>query len=647
MINILLIDNEPSLLHLCKTYLERSCDLRVDFALSVRDADDKLAERNFDVIVSEHQLPWRTGLEFLKRLRLKDDPIPFILFTDYGSEDIVIEALNAGADYYVRKGGDPKSKFAELEHMIRDAVHKRWHDEAQRLRNAAFDASAVVYVITDADFMVTETNESFVRAWKLGKRSEVIGTSFQRYLLSGDVVGVISTSIGFQGKWEGELTAKREDGTNFLAYCQVSPLHNAAGDIDGYFLTILDNPKSRTVEDPDKESELRYRLLAESVSDWLSIQDTNGAILYSTPASLEISGYDASELRGRSMSDYIDPDIVERFSTDLQMLMDTEENLRLESRFLHKDGHYVPIEMHIRKVSENDGVSKLVLMRISQAPTQTVVPIETSKQVDVTPPLVPESSKQLEAIPVVVPITVDGQMGKDDLKVPTPGTIIRSDDIERLELLRQMISFESDATEDIATKGRFQDMDDIIVTILAHSKFAEEYDQIGGEPEWQSVHETFQRASASSALDRVYVLNLTSRLEVQADPLLEKAFRNLLDFTLKNDGGAHKIWMTYEVEKEGVRIIYEDNGAGIAPGLKQSLFREGEDRYHGLCVAEHILGSTSMSIKEAGDPNKGLRFEILVPLDRYRLGDGGSLEKSIPGRIRASHSDERSLAESN
>lgn len=658
MINILLIDNEPSLLHLCKTYLERSCDLKVDFATSVRDADDMLAEKGFDVIVSEHQLPWRTGLEFLKRLRLKDDPIPFILFTDYGSEDIVIEALNAGADYYVRKGGDPKSKFAELEHMIRDAVHKRWHDEAQRLRNAAFDASAVVYVITDAGFKITETNESFIRAWNLGKRSEVLGTSFQIYLLSADVVDVISTSVGFQGKWEGELTAKREDGSTFLAYCQVSPLHNSAGDIDGYFLTVLDNPKRRTVEGPAKDEEIRYRLLAESASEWLFIQGADGAILYSTPASLEIAGYEASSLKGRSISDLIDPDHIDRFSADLQMNKDTGETLRLECRIQHKDGHFVPIEVHVRTVSETDGGSKLVLMRISEAPQPAVMPPVEVVQPTLVPTLeneptdVSETPSLPELIPVIVPIAVEGRAESDDpidaipIAIQTEKTVIRNDDIERLELLRQMLSFESDSTGDAASKGRFQDMDDILVTILAHARYAEEYGEIGGDPEWLSVHDTFQRAATDGALDRVYVLNLTGRLEVQADPLLEKAFRNLLDFTMKNDGSVHKIWMTYEVEKEGVRIIYEDNGTGIASGLKASLFVEGEDRYHGLCVAEQILGSTNIGIKEIGDPNKGLRFEIFVPMDRYRLGDGNSGERCVAGQIRSKQGDGRPMAES-
>jgi DNA-binding NarL/FixJ family response regulator len=48
--------------------------------------------------------------------------VPFIIFTGKGREEVVIEALNSGADFYIQKGGDPKAQFAELAHKIRQAV---------------------------------------------------------------------------------------------------------------------------------------------------------------------------------------------------------------------------------------------------------------------------------------------------------------------------------------------------------------------------------------------------------------------------------------------------------------------------------------------------------------------------------------------
>ena len=40
------------------------------------------------------------GIDLLESVRLSGDPIPFILFTGRGREEVVIEALNSGADFY-------------------------------------------------------------------------------------------------------------------------------------------------------------------------------------------------------------------------------------------------------------------------------------------------------------------------------------------------------------------------------------------------------------------------------------------------------------------------------------------------------------------------------------------------------------------
>ena len=637
MINILLIDNDPSLLHLCKTYLERSCDLRVDFALSVRDADDKLAEKVFDAIVCEHQLPWRTGLEFLKRLRLKNDPIPFVLFTDYGSEDIIIEALNAGADYYVRKGGDPKSKFAELEHMVRDAVHRRWYDEAQRLRNAAFDASAVAYVITDPEFLITEANEAFAKAWNLPKRNEALGANLKDYLLSGEVVSVIKTSVEFIGKWEGELTAKRKDESTFITYCQASPLHDPSGDITGYFLTILANPKKIGSENVPTLGDAKFRALADTSSEWLSIIDQNGEVVHSTPSSFEISGYRPSELQGRKFSEFVDETHLEQWSTEMKTASERVEMHRFETSIRHHEGASIPAIVELSRFQEDEGGITLVIAKV-----QRHSPIEVASVVDtvVIDPSEIEPTPQVESIPapviMAVPIPIRSQTVRETEPVIVPsnahqGTIIsRKDDLERLELLQDMLQVES-LSADETSRMRFEEMEGLLAAVIAHAKFAEEYEAIGSEPVWQSVFQSFQRAVSDSSLERAYVMNLTNKLDVQADPLLDKAFRNLLDFTIKNDGDAHKIWMTYEVEQEGVRIIYEDNGTGIAPELKASLFREGQDKFHGLCIAQHILRTTGIEIIESGDPSKGIRFEMFVPIDRYRIEDTTAPGEKVRG----------------
>ncbi|MFH0968131.1 MAG: PAS domain S-box protein, partial [Methanobacteriota archaeon] len=126
MIKILYLDDELSLLEITKIYLERNnSDFKIDTTLSFKEAYLKIASSVYDVVISDYEMPEMSGIDFLKYVRTHYNDLPFILFTGKGREDIVIEALNNGADFYLQKGGEPRSLFAELEHKVRLAVSKR------------------------------------------------------------------------------------------------------------------------------------------------------------------------------------------------------------------------------------------------------------------------------------------------------------------------------------------------------------------------------------------------------------------------------------------------------------------------------------------------------------------------------------------
>jgi len=135
MIRILYVDDEEVLLDICKSFLEQSCDLTVDIFKSVAEAEERLSSTHYDAIISDYQMAEISGIDFLKRLRSQGNRIPFILFTGKGREEVVIDALNNGADFYLQKGGEPVSQFRELEHKVREAVQRREVEEAVKRSN--------------------------------------------------------------------------------------------------------------------------------------------------------------------------------------------------------------------------------------------------------------------------------------------------------------------------------------------------------------------------------------------------------------------------------------------------------------------------------------------------------------------------------
>jgi PAS domain S-box-containing protein len=133
MIRILHVDDESSFLALTKAFLERENeDFCVDIASSAEEGLELLKSGNYDVVLSDYQMPMMDGIKFLQTLRKRENTIPFIIFTGRGREEVAIEALNKGANRYLQKGLDVESMFGTLAYEIEDAVTKNRAGEALR-----------------------------------------------------------------------------------------------------------------------------------------------------------------------------------------------------------------------------------------------------------------------------------------------------------------------------------------------------------------------------------------------------------------------------------------------------------------------------------------------------------------------------------
>ncbi|MDD1715433.1 MAG: response regulator, partial [Methanolinea sp.] len=141
MIDALYVDDELTLLDLCKIFLERDPEIRVHTAPGVDEAFRILEREPIDVVISDYQMPDKDGIEFLKEFRASRDNRPFILFTGRGREEVVIDAINSGVDFYLQKGGDPRAQFAELSHKIRQAISRKRAEESLQRKHDELGAA--------------------------------------------------------------------------------------------------------------------------------------------------------------------------------------------------------------------------------------------------------------------------------------------------------------------------------------------------------------------------------------------------------------------------------------------------------------------------------------------------------------------------
>ncbi|NMB79460.1 MAG: PAS domain S-box protein [Methanomicrobiales archaeon] len=340
MYTVLYVDDEPGLLELGKMFLESTGQFKVEIISSVTEGFPLLTTKQFDVIISDYQMPVTDGIEFLRMVRASGNDIPFILFTGRGREEVVIAALNNGADYYLQKGGDPTAQFAELSHKIRLAVEQR--HTLQALRESERKYRRILENMQDAYFrvnpegMVTMVNPSAARMFGYDSVQEMIGIP-ATVLYVGGAKGREETIRKMREA--GGLTditheAPRKDGSLFPISFNIQYIYDDAGRIIGTEAIARDITERKKAEQDLKrineelnasymqlaatEEELRLQLLeiteaqqklrrseekfrsfTENIPDVTTITDEKGNFSYVSPSLLRLTGHNEEEIIGR------------------------------------------------------------------------------------------------------------------------------------------------------------------------------------------------------------------------------------------------------------------------------------------------------------------------------------------------------------
>ena len=100
---ILVVDDSPTDRLFIGHFLRRHPKFTITFANDGIAAIESVKSQRPALIVSDLRMPSMNGLEFVKELKALDLNIPVILMTSFGSEQIAVDALTAGAASYVAK----------------------------------------------------------------------------------------------------------------------------------------------------------------------------------------------------------------------------------------------------------------------------------------------------------------------------------------------------------------------------------------------------------------------------------------------------------------------------------------------------------------------------------------------------------------
>jgi PAS domain S-box-containing protein len=738
-IEVLYVDDEPALLELTTIFLGRDGDLAIDTALSAKLALEKLRLHSYDVIVADYLMPEMDGIEFLKGLRAEGCTIPFIIFTGKGREDVAIEALNSGADFYLQKGGDPRSQFAELANMIRQAAHKRRAEEAlrgseQKYRSVVEDQTELICrFLPDGTHIFV--NDAYCRYFGRG-RGEFIGHQFTPRIPPDDakrmkahlasltldhpVASIRHQIIMPAGeiRWqswsdraifdaEGRIrefqsvgrditdvveaeNALREGEQELHAIIQGSPIpqfvidrdhrvvhwnraleqHTGipAGEVIGTtghwkafygrerpcLCDLLVDGKEDEVPRWYKGKYARSRHIEEAyeVKDffpnlggrgkWLfftavPIRDSSGAIIGALETLEDITDRMAAEENLRERACEVEeahaqleaifqafPDVYLRFDCDGTILdlrtrdpsppfLGYDRLLTRRVRDLLAPAEGALVEETLREVHENG------MMQVIEF-TQEVEGCRRSYEGRFIPLL------DSQVIGIFRDITGrkagERALRQANRKLQLLSDITRHDILNALTSLSAYQQLAMEASADPLLLGYLEKQHAITRQVHTLIEFTRFYQKIGvTAPSWQDVHECLTRVVQQIDTQGIPVIFDLQGIEIYADPLLQRAFFNLIENAVYHGGQVTRIEIGYDESPSGLTVTCEDNGSGIPPDDKERIFGKGFGRHSGLglFLVREILNITGLSIRETGEYGRGARFEISIPPGNYRF----------------------------
>jgi len=128
-------------------------------------------------------------------------------------------------------------------------------------------------------------------------------------------------------------------------------------------------------------------------------------------------------------------------------------------------------------------------------------------------------------------------------------------------------------------------------------------------------------ASLFPDLKGVKVQNEVKGLQVLSDQVLSVLFSNLIENTLKYGEKTTQIKVYFKEQPNFVELIYEDDGVGITFEEKEKLFQKGYGKGtgYGLYLIKKACKIYGWAIKEAGEPGKGVKFVMTIPLQKTSI----------------------------
>jgi PAS domain S-box-containing protein len=370
-VRVLLVDGDADFAGAAATDLEEhDHGFSVTVAPTASEATERIRAERFDCVVSGYDLPERDGIALLETVRDAYPDLPFVLYTDAGSEEVAAAAISADVTEYLQRAADTDG-HAALAEEIRTAVGSSWAtgqgaSQRERLEQILKTVpGCVVEVDGDGRFVyanrraeeVLGLNQSEVTSrayndpeWEIrdlqGDPIPDEELPFRRVLDSGAPVDDYEHSI----RWP--------DGTEKVLSVSGAPLFDDEGHVESVVFSLDD-----VTEQKRRERKLeRQQRIVEQLDDVATIIAPDGTITYVSPAVERLLGYEPEDLIGENGFGYQPPETREAVQEAIEsVLSDPAEPRTVQTKFRRADGSWCWVESTLKNYVDDDAIDGILV----------------------------------------------------------------------------------------------------------------------------------------------------------------------------------------------------------------------------------------------------------------------------------------------
>ncbi|RAJ82054.1 response regulator receiver domain-containing protein [Chitinophaga dinghuensis] len=121
MSKILLVEDDEVMPKIISRILPEP-EYQVDIAVNGKEAMQKLEANNYqyDLIITDIMMPYANGFEILSKVKSHDreKPIPVIIVSNAGNEDMIMEGFKLGVDDFLKKPIIPAELIIRVKRLL-------------------------------------------------------------------------------------------------------------------------------------------------------------------------------------------------------------------------------------------------------------------------------------------------------------------------------------------------------------------------------------------------------------------------------------------------------------------------------------------------------------------------------------------------